>query len=127
MVCQCIMDPGIVDHPVGWEPLQGPIHRLQQLGDDGGILSVTIGEGRRVDPAPISHTELKLFPLPTIFRAMLLAVPLTFSADLQSGAVDDEGDGYSRPSAFWELDVERLVAPTECDRAGAGQGPKDER
>ncbi len=113
MVCQCIVDRGIVVHPVGDKPLQGSIHRLQQLGNDGGILSVTIGEGRRVNPAPIIHTDMKLFPLPAIFRAMLLAVPLTFSADLQSGAVDNEGDGYSRPGALWELDVERLVAPAE--------------
>ena len=74
---------------------------------------MTIGEGRRVGPAPIIHTDMKLFALPTIFLAMLLAVPLTFSADLQSGAVHDESDGSSRPGALWELDVERLVAPAE--------------
>ena len=105
--------PWHVDHPVGDEPLQGSIHRLQQLGNDSGIWSVTIGEERRVDPAPIIHTDMKLFALPTLFLAVLLAVPLAFSADLQSGAVDDEGDGYSRPGALWELDVERLVSPAE--------------
>ncbi len=93
MVSECIIDGGIVNHPIGHEPMERAIHRRQQFGNDRGILGVTIGEGIGVDPARFIDTDVELFPLPTIFLAMFLAVPLALSADLQAGAVDDEGDG----------------------------------
>ena len=102
----------VVD-PVRHESLELTITVGEQLGNHGRILHMAVGQAGASNPAVVVHPDMQFLPSPTGLLAMLLAVPLTFSADLQSGAVDDEGDGYSRPGALWELDVERLVSPAE--------------
>ena len=82
---------------------------------------MTIGEGVCVDPARFIDTDVQLFPLPTIFLAVLLAVPLTLAADLQPCAVDDEGDGSDGKVSYRIIDLESLVASAERGVIGDGQ------
>ena len=110
---QGIVDGGIVVHPIGNEPLKRTVHTLQELRNNGGILGMPIAEGARVDPAGLINTDVEFFPLPTIFLAMLLAVPLTLSANLQPRAVDDEGDGSGGTTSNGSIDLECLVASAE--------------
>ena len=63
---------------------------------------------------------MELFPLPTIFLAMLLAVPLALSANLRPRAVDDKGDGSRGTTSNGSIDLEGLVASAE--RGGIRNG-----
>src|SRR6516165_3894280 len=123
------IDAVLVVGAVTGERDQGPFHLVQQRAGLGGVVDVVRRQCRGDDlPSVGIHADMKFPPGATGLGAVLLSQPFACTAQLQSGAIDQQVHWLrlSPAAGAQSRYVQRLRSPAESGVVGNCQGESEE-